>query len=68
MNITITEKELEAFVTEKVQSGAYENPDDVVAALLHLVKPHEEKFEALRKEILRGAEDFQPGRYRLQHE
>lgn len=63
MNITITEKELEAFVNEKVQSGAYQSADELVSALLRLLKKRQDEFEALRKEILLGAEDFKQGRF-----
>jgi putative addiction module CopG family antidote len=63
MNITITEKELEAFVQEKVQSGAYQSADELVSILLHLLKTREDKFEALRKELLRGVEDIKQGRF-----
>ena len=38
MNITITEKELEAFVNEKVQSGAYKSVEDMVVESLRLLK------------------------------
>ena len=64
MNITITEKELEAFVNEKVQSGAYQSAEDIVVESLRLLKEREEKIDALRKEILRGVEDFKHGRFK----
>ena len=63
MNITITEKELEAFVNEKVQSGAYKSADDMVVESLRLLKEREEKREMLRKELLRGVEDIKQGRF-----
>ena len=64
MNITITEKELEAFVNEKVQSGAYESAEKIVVESLRLLKEREEKIEELRKEILRGVEDLKQGRFK----
>jgi antitoxin ParD1/3/4 len=63
MNITITEKELEAFVNEKVQSGVYQSAEEMVVESLRLLKEREEKTEALRKEILRGVEDIKQGRF-----
>jgi len=62
MTITLTH-DLEELVKERIKSGAYESPDEVIRASLHLLEAREEGIEALRKEILIGFEDIQQGRY-----
>jgi antitoxin ParD1/3/4 len=62
MTITLTD-ELEKLVDEKVKSGAYKSADEVVLASLRLLKAQEEGMEALRREIMRGVEDVQQGRF-----
>jgi antitoxin ParD1/3/4 len=62
MTITLTD-DLERLVNEKVKSGAYKSADEVVAASLRLLKAQEEGMEALRREIMRGVEDIQEGRF-----
>lgn len=66
MNITITEKELEAFVAEQVQSGAYKNAEELFHESLRLLqlvlKLRKGKLDALRQEIAQGAADLQQGR------
>lgn len=44
--------EHEAFVREKVDSGAYDSPDDVITDALFCFQ-HVEQFRALRREELR---------------
>lgn len=62
MTITLT-AELEELVNEKVKSGAYRSADEVVMASLRLLKAQEKGMEALRREIMRGVEDVQQGRF-----
>ena len=62
MTITLT-NDLEELINEKIKSGAYETPDEVIRASLRLLKAREEGVEALRKEILLGVEDIQHGRF-----
>jgi len=62
MTITLTD-ELEKLVNEKVKSGEYKSADDVVMASLRLLKAQEEGIEALRREIMRGVEDIEQGRF-----
>ena len=62
MTITLTD-ELEELINEKVKSGAYKSADDVIMESLRLLKAKEEGMEALRREIMRGVEDIQQGRF-----
>jgi antitoxin ParD1/3/4 len=62
MTITLTD-ELENLVNEKVKSGEYKSADEVVMASLRLLKAQEEGIEVLRREIMRGLEDIQQGRF-----
>lgn len=61
MTITLTD-ELEELVNEKVKSGEYKSADEVVLASLRLLEAREEGMAALRREVMRGIEDFQEGR------
>ncbi len=62
MTITLTD-ELEELINEKVRSGAYKSADEVIIASLRLLKAQEKGMEALRREIMRGVEDIQQGRF-----
>ena len=62
MTITLTD-ELEELINEKVRSGVYKSADEVIMASLRLLKAKEEGMEALRREIMRGVEDIQQGRF-----
>lgn len=62
MTITLTD-ELEELINAKIRSGAYKSADEVVMASLRLLKAKEEGMEALRREIMRGVEDIQQGRF-----
>jgi antitoxin ParD1/3/4 len=62
MTITLTD-ELEELLNEKVRSGAYKSADEVIMASLRLLKAQEKGMEALRREIMRGVEDIQQGRF-----
>ena len=62
MTITVTD-ELEELINEKVKSGAYKSADEVVMESLRLLKAKEEGMEALRREIMRGVEDIEQGRF-----
>ena len=62
MTITLTD-DLQELIDEEIRRGAYESADEVIRAGLHLLKAREEGVEALRKEILRGFEDIQHGRF-----
>jgi putative addiction module CopG family antidote len=62
MTITLAD-DLEKLVNEKVKSGAYKSADDVIIASLRLLKAQEEGMDALRREIMRGVEDIQQGRF-----
>jgi antitoxin ParD1/3/4 len=61
MTITLTE-ELEELINERVRSGAYQSPDEVVLASLRLLKAQERGMDALRREIMRGVEDIRQER------
>ena len=62
MTITLTD-ELEELINAKIRSGAYKSADEVVMESLRLLKAKEEGMNALRREILRGIEDIQQGRF-----
>ena len=62
MTITLTD-ELEELINQKVRSGAYKSADEVITASLRLLKAKEDGTEALRREIMRGVDDIQQGRF-----
>ncbi len=62
MAITLTD-ELEELINAKVRSGAYKSADEVVMESLRLLIAKEDGMDALRREIMRGIEDFQLGRF-----
>jgi antitoxin ParD1/3/4 len=62
MTITLTD-ELEELINEKVKSGEYKSPDEVIMESLRLLKAREKGMEVLRQEIMRGVEDIQQGRF-----
>lgn len=55
--------EVERIVTEKVKSGAYQSADEVISVSVRLLEAKEKGKEALRREIMRGFEDIQEGRF-----
>ncbi len=57
--------EIEKIVAEKVSSGAYQSADEVISQSVRLLEAKERGTEALRREIMRGFEDIQEGRYTL---
>jgi len=62
MAITLTD-ELEELISAKIKSGAYKSADEVVMESLRLLKAKEERMDALRREIMRGVEDIEQGRF-----
>lgn len=64
MNVSLT-PELEAFVTEKVESGLYSSQSEVVREGLRLLMERDRMLEArlgeLRKEIAKGLEEARGG-------
>lgn len=62
MTITLTD-EMEELINAKVESGAYKSADEVVMESLRLLKAKEEGMDALRREIMRGVEDIEQGRF-----
>ncbi len=63
MTIILT-RELEELVNERVKSGMFNSPEEVVSASLRLLKAQENGVEALRREIMRGVEDIEQGRFK----
>jgi len=55
--------EIEKIVAEKVSSGAYQSVDEVISKSVRLLEAKEKGTEALRREIMRGFEDIQEGRF-----
>jgi putative addiction module CopG family antidote len=62
MTITLP-TEIEKIVAEKVSSGEYESADEVITSGIRLLEAREKGTEALRKEIMRGFDDIQEGRF-----
>ena len=62
MTITLTD-ELEELINAKLRSGTYKSADEVVMESLRLLKAKEEGMDALRREIMRGVEDIEQGRF-----
>ena len=62
MTITLTD-ELEELINAKLRTGTYQSADEVVMESLRLLKAKEEGIDALRREILRGVEDIEQGRF-----
>ncbi len=63
MTITLTD-DLEELINEKVKSGEYKSADEVIMASLRLLKAQEKGMEVLRREIMRGVDDIQQGRFK----
>ena len=59
MTVTLT-SEIETLIAEKVGSGLYGSPDEVVGEAFRLFKENEE----LRREIAIGAEQLKQGQYK----
>lgn len=57
--------EIEKIVPEKICSSAYQSADEVISESVRLLKVKEKGTEALRREIMRGFEDTQEGRYSI---
>lgn len=62
MTVTLS-IETEKIVAEKVISGAYRSADEVVTSGVRLLDAKEKGTEALRREIMRGFDDIQEGRF-----
>ena len=63
--IVILPTEIEKIVAEKVNSGAYQSADEVISESVRLLEAKEKGTEALRREIMRGFEDVQEGRFSI---
>lgn len=67
MNVSLT-PELENIVELKVKGGLYNSASEVVREGLRLLQQRDEmreiKLEALRKEIQKGTDSLEAGRYR----
>lgn len=66
MSIILT-SDLQALVDEKVKSGLYDSPSEVVHAGLQLLKQRDQfrefKREELRREIMKGKNAIKEGRF-----
>lgn len=71
MNVSLT-PELEQVINFKVQSGLYNSASEVVREGLRLLQQRDEirelKLESLRKEIQKGIDDLEAGRFRTGRE
>lgn len=67
MNVSLT-PELEGMINEKVNSGMYNSGSEVVREGLRLLqerdKVREEKLQWLRREVKKGTDDLEAGRFR----
>jgi|GEM_PF-255845 len=67
MNIVLT-PDLEALINEKIQSGLYHSPSEVIRDGLLLLKEKDDlkrlRLEELRKDVMIGVERIQQGKYR----
>lgn len=63
MNVELT-PELEKFVNDEIESGAYKSASEVVREGLRLLRLRREKLEALRREIQLAIDAIEQGRYR----
>src|SRR5689334_16518849 len=68
MDITLT-SELENLINERMQSGLYNSPSEVIREGLRLLKEWEElrriRREELRQEIIKGVQAGQEGRFTI---
>jgi putative addiction module CopG family antidote len=55
--------DLSAFVTQSIATGKYATPDDVVEAGLRLLQEREQYDEHLARELQKGIDDLENGRY-----
>lgn len=62
MSITLSPA-LEALVEDRVKSGFYENPEEVLRQSLLLLKDRDAETEKLREMIQEGLDDLDQGRY-----
>jgi len=62
MAITLT-AELEEIVTERVRSGAYASPHDVLMTSLRLLIAQEDRLAELRRELQIGLDAIEQGRF-----
>ena len=66
MNVSLT-PELEQFIDSKVKSGRYNTASEVVRESLRLLEREDElrrlKYEELKREVLKGAEQIDRGEY-----
>jgi len=66
MNVSLT-PELETLIDQKVKTGLYNSASDVLREALRLLDEHDRDKErrrgALRKEMTKGVEDINAGRY-----
>lgn len=67
MEITLP-AELEKLINEKIESGYYDSPGEVVREGLQLLKEQDQlrqlRREKLRREIQKGIDDMREGRYK----
>jgi antitoxin ParD1/3/4 len=67
MNVSLT-LEFETFVNEKVKSGDYNSATEVIRQALQLLKEQDElkriRREAVRREVMKGVNEIQQGRFR----
>lgn len=56
------DKAMKDYVADRVESGDFENPTEVVRNALRMQKEYFRKLEALRREVQKGLDDIEAGR------
>ncbi len=62
MYISINEQ-IQQLIKQKVESGHYSSPDEVMDAALRLLDERDKKLEALRKDVQVGLDQLECGEY-----
>ncbi len=71
MNVSLTD-ELERWIEARVETGLYRSSSEVVREALRLLREREElkelRREELRRQVQRGIDDFEAGRFEPMNE
>ena len=62
MNLPLTADEQE-LIRQKVASGLYSSPNEVISAALRLLDQYHQTFEELRKDVQDGVDQLDRGEY-----
>ena len=62
MDISISEQ-IQQLIKQKVESGHYSSPDEIMDTALRLLDERDKKLEALRKDVQVGLDQLERGEY-----